>query len=124
MTFAHPLALVLTVVIVALLLVAVRALARRRSADALAYSNLAFLEGAAASRVPWPALIAGAWGLAAACLGFALAGPHIVAPVSVRDAAVALCIDTSGSMSATDVAPTFRTARASRSWRSHRTPRS
>ena len=58
-----------------------------------------------------------AWGCAAACIGFALAGPHLVAPVAVRDAAVALCIDTSGSMSATDVTPTradaaLRAARA------------
>jgi Ca-activated chloride channel family protein len=117
MTFAHPVALVVTLVVVALLLGALRLLGRRRSAEALAYSNLAFLEAAAAPRVPWPAILAGAWAFAAACLGVALAGPHLVAPVPVRDGAVALCIDTSGSMSATDVAPTradaaLRAARA------------
>jgi Ca-activated chloride channel family protein len=106
MTFAHPAALAATVIVVGALLLALRALERRRSAVALAYSNLAFLESAAASRVPWSALLAGTWALAAACLGVALAGPHFVAPVAVRDGAVALCIDTSGSMSATDVAPT------------------
>ncbi|MGD0471939.1 MAG: VWA domain-containing protein [Candidatus Velthaea sp.] len=117
MTFAHPLALVGTVAVVALLLLVLRALERRRSADALTYSNLTFLEGAAASRIPWTALVAGAWAFAVACLGVALAGPHVTAPVAVRDGAVALCIDTSGSMSATDVQPTradaaLRAARA------------
>ena len=117
MTFAHPLVLLPTLVVVALLVLVLRALARRRSSDALAYSNLAFLEAATTSRVPWTALVAGAWALAAACMGLALAGPHLTAPVAVRDGAVALCIDTSGSMSATDVAPTradaaLRAARA------------
>jgi Ca-activated chloride channel family protein len=117
MTFAHPLALPVTLVIVGVLVAGLRALARRRGADALAYSDLAFLETAAASRVPWAAILAGVWALAAACLGFALAGPHLVAPISVRDAAVALCIDTSGSMSAGDIEPTradaaLRAARA------------
>jgi Ca-activated chloride channel family protein len=106
MTFAHPLVLVATVVVVAALLAALRALARRRCADALAYSNLAFLEAAVATRVPWTGIVAGVWAAAIACLGGALAGPHLVAPVAVRDGAVALCIDTSGSMSATDVQPT------------------
>ncbi len=106
MTFAHPLALAATAVVLVGLLAALRALDRRRSAEALAYSNLAFLEGAVRSRVPWAALLTGCWLFAAACMGVALAGPHLVAPVSVRDAAVALCIDTSGSMSAGDVAPT------------------
>jgi Ca-activated chloride channel homolog len=117
MTFAHPLALVLTAALVALLLFALRALERRRSADALTYSNLAFLETAAASRIPWTALLAGAWVFAVTCMGLALAGPHLTAPVAVGDGAVALCIDTSGSMSATDVEPTradaaLRAARA------------
>jgi len=106
MTFAHPLALGLTLVIVAVLLFALRALERRRSADALAYSNLAFLESATASPVPWTAIVTSAWAFAVVCMGVALAGPHLVAPVTVRDGAVALCIDTSGSMAATDVQPT------------------
>jgi Ca-activated chloride channel family protein len=117
MTFAHPAALGLTAVAVAVLLWALRVLERRRSADALVYSNLAFLEAAAAARVPWTGIFASAWTFAVACMGVALAGPHVNAPVSVRDGAVALCIDTSGSMAATDVLPTradaaLRAARA------------
>jgi Ca-activated chloride channel family protein len=106
MTFAHPFALIVTVIVVALLLWGLRTIERRRSADALAYSNLAFLESAAATRIPWAGVVAGAWALAVVCIGVALAGPHLVAPVSVRDGAVALCIDTSGSMAASDVQPT------------------
>jgi Ca-activated chloride channel family protein len=118
MTFAHPLALPITVIAVGLLVLALRLLERRRAADALAYSNLAFLEAAVASRVAWPAIIAAAWAVGVACVGVALAGPHLVAPVAVRDGAVALCIDTSGSMSAPDVLPTRADAalRAARSF--------
>ena len=106
MTFTRPFVLILTLLAVVGLVFLLRALNRRRSAETLAYSDLAFLEAATATRVPWPAILAGVWVCAAACLGVALAGPHVVAQVSVRDAAVALCIDTSGSMSAADVAPT------------------
>jgi Ca-activated chloride channel family protein len=105
-SFSHPLVLPVTIGAVVLLLLGLRLLDRRRSADALAYSNLAFLEAAARSRIPWPAILVGAWALAVTCMGVALAGPHLVAPVPVRDGAVALCIDTSGSMAATDVLPT------------------
>jgi Ca-activated chloride channel family protein len=110
MSFSHPIVLLPTLLVVGGLLVGLRALARRRAADALAYSNLAFLEAATASRIPWTALAAGTWALAVACMGVALAGPHFTAPVAVRDAAVALCIDTSGSMSAADITPTRATA--------------
>lgn len=106
MSFAHPLVLGLTLAALLLLAFLLRTLARRRGAETLTYSNLDFLTAATAPRVPWATLIAGAWLFAAACVGVALAGPHLVAPVSVRDGAVALCIDTSGSMSAADVQPT------------------
>jgi Ca-activated chloride channel family protein len=106
MTFAHPVALLLTILGLLVLGFVLRAAAQRRRVDVLTYSNLDFLAGATASRIPWTSLLAGAWLAAAACVGVALAGPHVTAPVSVRDGAVALCIDTSGSMSATDVAPT------------------
>ena len=38
--------------------------------------------------------------------GIALAKPALVAVVPVHDAAVVLCIDTSGSMASTDISPT------------------
>lgn len=117
MTFAHPLVLALTALVLVALFIGLRALEQRRSAEALSYSNVAFLEKAMVSTIPWGAVLAAAWILACACVGVALAGPHVVVPVTVRDGAVALCIDTSGSMAATDVRPTradaaLRAARA------------
>ncbi len=117
MTFARPLVLILTFAGLLLCVFALRTLSRRRTAEALTYSNLDFLGTATKSRMPWATLLAGAWLFAVACMGVALAGPRLMAPVSVRDGAVALCIDTSGSMSAADVLPTradaaLRAARA------------
>ena len=112
MTLAHPLWLVLGVLLAAAFVWAARVAARRATASALAYSNLAFFESAARQRVD-PALalaVAGALGIVA--LGTALAGPRFVANVPVRGGAVVLCVDTSGSMRATDVAPTRSEAAA------------
>jgi Ca-activated chloride channel family protein len=105
MTFAYPL-VALGAIVAALAFVALALRAQRRSrATALAYSDLAFLE-AAAGRTPWTAIFALAWALAIVAGGVALARPAIVATIPVHDASVVLCIDTSGSMASTDVAPT------------------
>jgi Ca-activated chloride channel family protein len=112
MTLAHPLWLLLGVLLAAAFLWAAHVAARRASASALAYSNLAFFEAAVRRRAD-PALVlavAGAVGIAA--LGAAFAGPRFVANVPVRGGAVVLCVDTSGSMRATDVAPTRSDAAA------------
>ncbi len=82
-----------------------RAGERRRSAQALAYSNLAFALGALRSP-RWPGFaLAGAFLGGAAALLAALAGPHFFARIPSKDATVVLCIDTSGSMRAQDVLP-------------------
>jgi len=112
MSFAHPLWVLLGIVLAVAFWWAARIASRRASASALAYSNLAFFESAAKQRID-PALvlaIAGALGIVA--LGAALAGPRFVANVPVRGGAVVLCVDTSGSMRATDVAPTRSDAAA------------
>jgi Ca-activated chloride channel family protein len=106
MTFAHPLFLVLAV-IVAVAFVGLAWLNVRRSRGAaLAYSDLAFLERAIGRAPPWTLIFAGVWALAILTAGVALARPAIVATLPVHDAAIVLCIDTSGSMASTDVAPT------------------
>jgi Ca-activated chloride channel family protein len=71
----------------------------------MAYSNLAFaVDAMRPSR--WPALVLfGALTAGVAALMLAFAGPRLVARVPVKDGTVILCIDTSGSMSATDLAP-------------------
>ena len=106
MTFGRPLFLVLAIVVAVLFLIVTRASVRRSRGAALAYSNLAFFEGAIGRGPPWTALIAGVWVAAILLAGAALAQPGVVANVTVHDAAVILCIDTSGSMSSTDITPT------------------
>jgi len=106
MTFQHPWLLVLAFVVAAAFVALALASARRSRAAALAYSDLAFLERAIGRAPPWAALFAGMWALALLCAGAAFARPSILATLPVHDAAIVLCIDTSGSMASTDVAPT------------------
>ncbi|HEV8022256.1 MAG TPA: VWA domain-containing protein [Candidatus Lustribacter sp.] len=106
MTFAHPLFFVLAVLVAAAFLALAIASYRRARGAALTYSNLAFLESAIGRAPPWTALFTAVWVLAILVAGGALARPSIMATVAVHDAALVLCIDTSGSMASTDVAPT------------------
>ncbi|HTV94139.1 MAG TPA: VWA domain-containing protein [Verrucomicrobiae bacterium] len=78
----------------------------RVDAQALRYSNLAFLEAAIAPRRWLITAFRAAWIVALAALVVGLAGPHVRLPVPVADGNVFICIDTSGSMASTDVAPT------------------
>ncbi len=112
MSFAHPLWLVLGVLLGTAFWFAARVAARRASASALAYSDLAFFESVAKQRIDPAVLLAVAGALGIAAFGAALAGPRFVANVPVRGGAVVLCVDTSGSMRATDVAPTRSDAAA------------
>jgi Ca-activated chloride channel family protein len=79
---------------------------RRKTANDLAYSNIAFFERAAKPSALVPRLLRYAWiaGLASVVVG--AAGPHVNLPLPVRDGSVFICIDTSGSMQSTDVLPT------------------
>jgi Ca-activated chloride channel family protein len=105
MSFTHPERLVLVLLVLVAFALLYRAIERRGAARALAYSNLPFaLETMRPSRWPSFALfVALAAGVAALALAFA--GPRLVASVPVKDGTVILCIDTSGSMSATDLTP-------------------
>jgi Ca-activated chloride channel family protein len=106
MTFAYPL-VAAGAVVAALAFAAFARLSLRRSrAAALAFSDLAFLEAALGRGVPWTAIFVAAWSAAIALGGIALARPSLVASVPVHDAAIVLCIDTSGSMASSDVSPT------------------
>ena len=106
MTFAHPLYLALAVVVAVLFLGLAWLNARRSRGAALAYSDLAFLERAIGRAPPWTAIFGCVWALAILTAGAALARPSMVSTVPVHDAAIVLCIDTSGSMASTDVTPT------------------
>lgn len=106
MSFAHPSYLVLAIAVALAFSLLYRAFERRRAQQTIAYSNLPFLIGAVQQR-KWPQrLLAIAWIAAVALLTFALSGPHVRAVVPTFGGSVVLCVDTSGSMSATDVDPT------------------
>jgi Ca-activated chloride channel family protein len=112
MSFAHPLWLVLGVVLAAVFAWAAHRASRRANASALAYSDLAFFESAAKQRIDPALVLAVAATAGIVALGAALAGPRFIANVPVLGGAVVLCVDTSGSMRATDVAPTRSDAAA------------
>ncbi len=112
MSLAHPVWIAVGIVVAALFLWAARAAARRAAAAALAYSDLAFFEAATRQRVDPALAIAAAAALGIVALGAALAGPRFTALVPVRGGAIVLCVDTSGSMRATDVDPTRADAAA------------
>lgn len=113
MSFAHPFWLVGAAVAVAAFAWFYRLFERRREAQALAYSNLPFALGAMQpSRLPAIAMMT-LWLIGVATLALSLAGPHFIARVPAKDTTVVLCIDTSGSMTAQDIAPTrWEAARA------------
>jgi Ca-activated chloride channel homolog len=104
MTFANPVLLAVGLVVTAALAWAAVTAARRR-ATALASAGVA----AAGRR---RARLAGAWFTIAgiAVLAIAAAGPTATVPVSHASGTVILAMDVSGSMAATDVAPSRLTA--------------
>jgi Ca-activated chloride channel family protein len=104
-SFTHPERLALAALISIAFALAYAIGQRRTHVRSLAYSNLSFaLEALRPSRLPAVAL-GTAFVLGVAALGCASAGPRFVVRVPIRDGTIVLCIDTSGSMAATDVAP-------------------
>jgi Ca-activated chloride channel family protein len=109
-SFAHPLGLLAALLAAAALAWLYRSLERRQRAQALLYSNVAFaLDAMRPARWPAAALFAG-FVLAVAALLGALAGPRFTARVPAKDGSVVICIDTSGSMRATDLQPSREAA--------------
>lgn len=106
MSFAHPTYIGIALVAALAFALFYRLVEARRARQTIAYSNLPFLIGAAAPRA-WPQrALLWAWIAAVALLATALAGPRVRAAVPLLGGSVVLCIDTSGSMNATDVDPT------------------
>lgn len=105
MTFAHPWVLAIAVAAAAASWLLFRGATSRGDAGALRYSNLAFLTGAVRARA-WPVRVLGAsLTLGVLLLVAAFAHPRVRAAVPAGGSVV-LCVDTSGSMAATDVTPT------------------
>ena len=106
MSFAHPGYVAVAILCALAFALLYRALERRKSQQTIAYTNLPFLLAAAAPR-KWPRrLLLGVWVAAVALLVLALSGPRVRAMVPSLGGSVVLCVDTSGSMTAADVAPT------------------
>lgn len=101
MTFANPILLAVGLVVAAALAWAAVAAGRRRAA-ALASAGWPILTAQGRR-----ARMAGVWLTIAgvAVLAFAAAGPSVTIPVSHASGTVIIAMDVSGSMSATDVAP-------------------
>ena len=106
MTFLAPL-LLLGLLLVPLLLGLYAWAQRRRSRYAVRFTNLDLLANLAPRRPAWRRHVPPAIYLAAVvALVLGLARPSMVVAVPREDATVLLAIDVSGSMKATDVAPT------------------
>jgi len=111
MTFAHAWWLLVGVAAAAAFVWAARVAAARARSAALAYSNVDFIAAATRSRVDPAAVFVPACAAGILALAAALAQPRITATLPARGAVV-LCVDTSGSMRATDVEPTRSDAAA------------
>ncbi len=106
MTVDHPARLAAALLVVAAFALLYEALARRATARDLAYTSVPFFLEAARPRTWVPRALQALWLVAAAAVALAVSRPHLTIPVPVRDGDVFVCIDTSGSMSSTDIAPT------------------
>jgi Ca-activated chloride channel family protein len=106
MIFATPVFLLLLPVLIAAVSYALRALLRRRQENAAAYGSLAFAKSVFARNFALERMLAGLVLLGVAAPTFALAGPRLLVHVPSHEGSVVLCVDTSGSMATTDIAPT------------------
>ena len=106
MTLDHPLRLGLGVVALIVFALLYAMLARRATTHDLAYSNITFFRDAAKPRTRIPRALQGLWLIAFAALVLGVGGPHLQLMLPAHDGSVFICIDTSGSMAATDVFPT------------------
>src|SRR5579872_1631793 len=110
MTVERPYAILIGILVAIAAAWILLQIARRRRTDAFTYSNLSFLLDATVVS-QWPmriAIAALAIGVLLAAVSFA--GVRLVMALPSHDASVVLCLDTSGSMRATDIEPSRETA--------------
>jgi Ca-activated chloride channel homolog len=105
-TIDHPLRLGLGILALVVFAVLYAMLTRRATTHDLAYSNIGFFRDAAKPRTWIPRALQGLWLVAFAALVLGVGGPHLQLMLPAHDGSVFICIDTSGSMAATDVFPT------------------
>jgi Ca-activated chloride channel family protein len=110
MSVHRPVAIIAGIVVACAVAWLIVHIGRRRRSNAFTYSNLAFLLDAAQVSA-WPMrILAAVIAFGVLLGGVAFAGVGLVLPVPARDGSVVLCLDTSGSMRATDVEPSRETA--------------
>jgi Ca-activated chloride channel family protein len=106
MRFDHALYLIPALLVAGVIVALIFAAERRMTTRDLVYSDLDFFVDAIEPQ-PWIGrFFRTSWIIALALGALAIAGPHVRMPVPARDGSVFICIDTSGSMQSTDVAPT------------------
>ena len=106
MTFEHPAWLFAGAIAAVAFALFYRRITAAMNRRALTYSNLAFVTSALQSGMRYERLFMAGWIAGIALAIAALAHPHVTTWVPVKNGASIVCIDTSGSMSSTDVAPT------------------
>ena len=111
MSFTHPLWLAAGIAIACAFAALVARSLRRGREALLTYSDLPFLISATGSRFDPALAVAATTAFAIVAFGAALAGPRATVAVPVGGFVI-LCVDTSGSMRATDVAPSRADAAA------------
>ncbi len=110
MSFGWPIAL-LGLVLVALALIAYIVVQHRRRRYVVRFTNFDLLENIVADSPRWRRHIPAAFALLAlTALVIGMARPQVAVAVAREEATVILAMDSSGSMTATDVAPDRMTA--------------
>ncbi|HET9392902.1 MAG TPA: vWA domain-containing protein [Candidatus Rubrimentiphilum sp.] len=106
MTFSHPLLAACALAFLPSAYLAQRSAEISWRRIALVYSDLAFLTTALRASF-WPVVVLdAARSVGIALVLLAAAGPRLPVTLTLHDAAIAICMDTSGSMRASDVWPT------------------
>ncbi|HEY1883114.1 MAG TPA: VWA domain-containing protein [Candidatus Cybelea sp.] len=106
MSFDHPIRLVVGIVALIAFGFLYALLQRRATSQDLAYSSVTFFAQAAKPRAWIPRALQALWIVALGAVVLGASGPHLSLYLPARDGSVFICIDTSGSMSSTDVFPT------------------
>jgi Ca-activated chloride channel family protein len=104
--FSTPIYLLLVPFCVMIVWFVLRELVQRRQANAATYSSLAFARSVFGRNLILERFLAALVLFGIAAPAFALSGPKLLVRVPLRDGAVVLCIDTSGSMATPDIVPT------------------
>ncbi|MDQ6933522.1 MAG: VWA domain-containing protein [Candidatus Eremiobacteraeota bacterium] len=106
MTFENPSLLAPALVTCILFYLAFQFLEKRKTGQEITYSNLPFLVAATQPRDYARNSMFAGWLSGLLLVGAALAGPRVTASLPAKDGAAMICVDTSGSMAARDIAPT------------------